>query len=38
MTCDGSSGVQRSGDTRDNCLIGCPTPKVWYWAVAYGDH
>ena len=30
------SGVQRSDDARGDCLIGCPTPKLWYWAVAYG--
>jgi len=30
--------VQSSGDARGECLIGCPPPKLWYWAVAYGGH
>jgi len=32
------SGVQRSGDTWGDCLIGCPPSKLRYWAVAYGGH
>ena len=33
-----SSGMQRSGDARGDCLIGCPPTEFWYWAVAYGGH
>jgi len=33
------SGVERSGDARGDCLIGCPPPtKLSYRAVPYGGH
>jgi len=34
----GASGVQRSGDARGDCLIGCPPTKFYYWAVACEGH
>jgi len=37
-TCSLTSGVQRSGDARGDCLIVCSSTKFWFWALAYGGH